>query len=128
MNKSWTQLVDLQQRRMADEAVLERCANQLPDATRLSDIVHRKLAWEALLFAARAYDRGRTEQTPVEDLTAFAFECWPEANRLVAYRGLRLRQYIGARTMPYLQPLVLSAVARRAQSWWWRRSWALRGL
>lgn len=128
MNKSWTQLVDLQQRRMAYEAVLERCANQLPDATRLSDIVHRKLAWEALLFAARAYDRGRTEQTPVEDLTAFAFECWPEANRLVAYRGLRLRQHIGARTMPYLQPLVLSAVARRAQSWWWRRSWALRGL
>jgi glycosyltransferase involved in cell wall biosynthesis len=128
MNKSWTDLVDLQQRRMAYEAVLERCADQLPDATRLSDIVHRNLAREALWCAARAYDRGRTEQTPVEDLIAFAFECWPEANRLAAYRGLRLRQHIGARTMPYLQPLVLSAVARRAQSWWWRRSWALRGL
>jgi glycosyltransferase involved in cell wall biosynthesis len=128
MNKSWNQLVDLQQRRMAYETVLERCAHQLPDSGRLSDIVHRKLAREALWWAARAYDRGRTQQTPVKDLTAFAFECWPEADRLQVYRGLRIRQRIGTRTMPYLQPLVVSAVAHKAQSWWWRRAWALRGL
>lgn len=128
MTKSWSPLVDLHQRRMAFEVLLERCADNLPDNERLSDIVHRKLAREALWSAARAYDRGQTGQTPVADLIAFAFDCWPGANRLPEYRGLRLRQHIGARTMPYLQPLVLSAVTRRAQNWWWRRSWALRGL
>ena len=128
MNKSWTALVDMGQRRMAYEAVLERCGDRLPDAKQLSEIVRRRLAREALWSAARAYDRGRTEETPVDDLIAFAFDCWPDANRFGVYRGLLLRQRIGARTMPYLQPLVLSAVARKAQAWWGRRSWALRGL
>jgi glycosyltransferase involved in cell wall biosynthesis len=128
MQKSWTQLVDLRQRRMAYETLLERCADSLPQAGRLSDTVHRKLARQALWCAARAYDRGRTEQTPVDDLIAFAVDCWPDVNRSQAYRGLWLRQRIGARTMPFLQPFVVSAVTHKAQYWWWRRSWALRGL
>jgi len=128
MTKSRTQLVDLRQRRLAFEAVLERCADMLPEAAHLSDVVHRKLAWEALWNAARAYDRRRTGQISVDELVAFAFDCWPAAARLPVYRGLRVRQQIGPRAMPYLQPLVLSAVARKAQDWWWWRSWARRGL
>jgi GT2 family glycosyltransferase len=57
--------VDLSQRRLAYDAILERYS-RWPDAGRLADIVHRKLAWEALWFAARAYDRGRISRTPVE--------------------------------------------------------------
>lgn len=128
MTGSRTELVDLGQRRLAYEALLERCAGSLPDAERLSDLVHRRLAWEALWSAGRAYDRGRTKQTPVEELITFAFDCWPEANKLQVYRGLRLRRRIGAHTMPYLQPLVVSAVARKAQNWWWWQSWKLRGI
>ena len=128
MTKSRTPLVDLRQRRLAYEAVLERCADKLPDAANLSDVVHRRLGWEALWSAARAYDRGRTEQTPVDELIAFAFDCWPEAKRLPVYRGLQLREWLGPRVMPYLQPFVLSAVGRKAQNWWWWQSWARRGL
>jgi glycosyltransferase involved in cell wall biosynthesis len=128
MTTSRTQLVDLRQRRLAYEVLLERCADRLPDAAHLSDTVHRKLAQEALWLAARAYDRGRTGQTPVDELVAFAFDCWPAADRLPVYRGLQLRQRIGPRTMPFLQPFVLSAVARKAENWWWWRSWARRGL
>ena len=128
MTTSRTQLVDLQQRRLAFEVLLERSTGRLPDGARLSGIVHRKLAWEALWLAARSYDRGRTEQTPVDDLVAFAFDCWPAADKLPVYRGLQARQRIGPRAMPYLQPFVLSAVARKAENWWWRRSWARRGL
>jgi glycosyltransferase involved in cell wall biosynthesis len=128
MNKSYSALTDLKQRRLAYEAVIGRCADVLPDAQRLADIVHRKLAWEALWSAARAYDRGRTGQIPVDELVAFAFDCWPQARRLPIYRGLQVRRRIGAQAMPYLQPLVISAVARRAQNWWWWRSWKLRGL
>jgi glycosyltransferase involved in cell wall biosynthesis len=128
MSTSHTVLTGLCQRRLAYEAVLDRYGETLPDAARLSNLVHRKLAWEALLAAARAYDRGRTRQTPVDELVTFAFDCWPEARRLLLYRTLQLRRFIGPRVMPYLQPLVLSPVARRAERWWWQRSWKLRGL
>ena len=95
MTRSRTELVDLRQRRLAYEAVLERCGDRLQDSARLSDILHRKLWWEALWSAARAYDRGRTEQIPVDELVAFAFDCWPEANTLPVYRSLQLRRHIG---------------------------------
>jgi glycosyltransferase involved in cell wall biosynthesis len=128
MTRSRTRLVDLSQRRLAYEAVLERCADRLPDGARLSDIVHRRLCWEALWSAARAYDRGRAGQTPVDELIAFAFDCWPQAKRLPVYRGLQLRRRLGPRVMPYLQPFVLSALGRKAHNWWWWQSWARRGI
>lgn len=128
MTRSRTPLVDLRQRRLAYEAFLERCADTLPDAAHLSDVVHRRLGWEALWSAARAYDRGRTEQTPTDDLVAFALDCWPEATKMPVYRGLQVRQWLGPRVVPYLQPLVLSAVGRKAQNWWWWQSWARRGV
>ncbi len=128
MTKSFTPLLDLSQRRLAYETVLARCAGTLPDAAHLSDLVLRKLCWEALWSASRAYDRGRTGQTPVDELVAFAFDCWPQARRLPAYWALQARRRIGPRTMPYLQPFVLSAVAHKAETWWSRRSWKVRGI
>lgn len=128
MTRSRTTLVDLLQRRAAYEVVLERCARRLPEAEILAHLVHRRLAEEALWTAARAYDRRRTEQTPVNELVAFAFDCWPKAGSMPVYHGLQVRQRIGARMMPYLQPLVLSAVARRARNELWWRSWKLRGI
>ena len=44
------------------------------------------------------------------------------------YRALQLRQRIGPRMMPYLQPFILSAVARKAENWWWWQSWERRGV
>ena len=128
MTKARIQLVGLRQRRLAYEAVLERCADRLPDAAHLSEIVRRRLGREALWSAARAYDRGRTEQIRVDDTVAFAFDCWPEAGKLPVCWGLLLRQRIGAGIMPYLQPFILSAVAHKVENWWWWRSWASRGL
>jgi glycosyltransferase involved in cell wall biosynthesis len=128
MTRARTALVDLRQRRLAYEIFLDRCATGLPEAARLSNIVHRKLSWEALWSASRAYDRGRAEQTPVDELIEFALDCWPQARRMGVYRGLQLRTRLGPRIAPCLQPFVLSAVGRKVQSrlWWW--SWARRGL
>jgi glycosyltransferase involved in cell wall biosynthesis len=128
MTNARTSLVDLGQRRLAYEALLARCAGELPDHARLSAMVHRRLAWEALWSVARAYDRGRTSQTPVDDLVAFAVDCSPEASKLPVYWGLKLRRRIGPQIMPYLQPLVLSAVIRKAQNWLWWRTWNRRGI
>jgi glycosyltransferase involved in cell wall biosynthesis len=128
LSKQRPRLVDLSQRKLAYDAILERYASTWPDASHLADTVHRKLAWEALWFAARAYDRGRVSETPVEDLVAFALDCWPETEKMAAYRGLRLRQRIGPAAMPYLQPLIFTAVVRKAQDWWWWRSWERHGV
>ena len=101
--------------------------DRLSDAQRLSGIVHRRLAREALWAAARAYDQGRTEQSPLDELVAFAFDCWPEANRLPVYHTLQLRKRIGPDAMPHLKPFILSPFARRTRGWLRRRSWKYRG-
>ncbi|MGP7996282.1 MAG: glycosyltransferase family 2 protein [Streptosporangiaceae bacterium] len=115
-------LLRLSQIRSAYEAVLLRCADVLPDAAELSQTVHRQLAKDALRIAARAYDRRRTDRVAVAELTAFAFDCWPGAASLSTYRSLQLRRRIGPAVMPYLQPLIWSAVVRHLQDRWrWHR-------
>jgi glycosyltransferase involved in cell wall biosynthesis len=128
MTTTRTPLIDLRQRRLAYEVTLERCADALQDPDRLSAIVHRRIAWEALWSAARAYDRKRTHETPVDELVEFALDCWPAAARLPIYRALQLRRRIGPTVMPYLQPFVLSAPLRKAQNMWWWQSWKWRGV
>jgi glycosyltransferase involved in cell wall biosynthesis len=123
MSTAYTPLPTMQQYWLAYDSALERCGEIVPDRERLSDLVHRRLAWEALLAAARAYDRGRTDEVPVDELVAFACDCWPHAKGLPLYRTLQLRQRLGPRAMRYLQPFVLPAdILRRGESWWSRGS------
>jgi hypothetical protein len=128
MSKARDQLVNLRQRRLAYELLLERRADVLPDASALSAIVHRKLAKEALRIAARAYDRRRVGSTRVDDFEAFARDCWPETERMPGYWGLQARKQIGPQAMPYLQPLLVSPMIHKARSWLWWQSWKRRGL
>lgn len=123
------QLDDLRQNKAAYDAVLER-ATELPAAERdrLAAIVNRKLARQALRRAARAYDRGRTAQVPVDELVAFAADCWPDYEKLPEFAGLSLRRRIGPKAMPYLQPLVLTAVAHHARERLWWRTWRRTGI
>jgi glycosyltransferase involved in cell wall biosynthesis len=119
MSAAYTPLMTLEQDLLAFESVLDQCADRLEDPRHLSDLVRRKVAWEALLTAARAYDRGLMSETPVDDLVAFALQCWPSASSLPIYRTLQLRRSVGPRAMRYLRPLVLPAVAaRKAESYW----------
>jgi glycosyltransferase involved in cell wall biosynthesis len=128
MTTSFDALKDVRQRRLAFEAVLQRYGGQLPDTARWAGLVHRKLAQEALWTAARAYEQGRAAQTPVDGLVAFAFDCWPEANRLPVYQTLRLRQRIGPDVLPYLRPFIQSGLRYKAWGWLERRSWKWRGV
>lgn len=123
------QLDDLRQRKAAYDAVLEHAA-ELPsaDRDRLAATVNRKLARQALWRAARAYDRGRTEQVPVEELVAFAAACHPAYQRLPEFAGLSVRRRVGPKAMPYLQPLVLTAYAHHARERLWWRTWRRTGI
>ena len=63
MRKAVSALMDLRQRRLVFETVLDRYGERLPEAKRLSGIVNRQLGREALWSAGRVYDRGRVRQT-----------------------------------------------------------------
>ncbi|WP_436531156.1 glycosyltransferase family 2 protein [Actinoplanes sp. HUAS TT8] len=119
---------ELGQRRAAYEVTLERCGDVLPNRDELDAVIHRKLARIALRRAVRAYDRGRVDELPVEELVEFARDCWPQYRSLPEFRGLQVRRRIGARTMPYLQPLVLSAVAGKGREWLWWQHWKRHGI
>lgn len=127
MRKSYDVLMDLRQKRLAYEAVLDRYHARLADAQRLSDLVHCRLSREALRAAAYAYDQGRSHQTPVDELTTFALDCWPTASRLPIFRSLQLRRSIGPRVMRYFGPFVVSEAGHKAKRWWQRRCWKWRG-
>lgn len=124
------QLDDLRQRKAAYQVALEKSTDTLDQAERdrLAGIVHRKLAAQALWRASRAYDRGRTGVVPVDELVAFAAECWPQYRALPEYRGLSVRRRIGSTAMPYLQPLVLSAFVHKGRERLWWRTWKRTGI
>jgi glycosyltransferase involved in cell wall biosynthesis len=137
MSKAVSALMDLRQRRSVFEVVLDRYGDRLSDTKRLSDIVHHQLGREALWAAGRVYDRGRRRQTElarrflgagadeeerdVDELVAFAFDCWPGVSRLPLYRTLQSRKHIGPRGMYYM-------LNNKGQWWLRRRSWVHRGL
>ena len=124
MRTAFNSLLDLGQKRLAFDMVLDRYRASLSDPQRLSDIVHRKLSWQALWAAARAYDLGTTEQAPVDELVAFAFDCWPEADRFLPARFSCVSASGHVRCLP-------GAVHRvrpvHRHGWLQRRSWKYRG-
>ena len=123
-----TPLIDLEQRRAAFDTLFAGYGDRIPEAALLHRSVRRHLAREALWKACRAYDRRRLTETPVVELIAFANDASPDAARSALGFGLKWRRALGPRVVPYLQPLVLSAVARRiGDRLWWRR-WATKGI
>jgi glycosyltransferase involved in cell wall biosynthesis len=128
MSRAADELLLRKQLRSAYEAVLKRCGEVLPNAAELSEIVHRELAKDAMWVAARAYDRRRTDRVAVDELAAFALDCWPDAASLSTYRGLQLRRRIGPTVMPYLQPFIVSALVRAVKDRRWWHSWERQGI
>lgn len=128
MTTERTTIVDLSQRQTAFDALLETCGDRLANPDYLYKIVHKKLSSEAVRSASRAYDRGRTDQVPVDELVAFGLNCWPAISRTAAYRGLRFRQAVGPRWMPYLQPFIWSAITQKIGNKLWWRSWERHGI
>jgi glycosyltransferase involved in cell wall biosynthesis len=136
MSKAVSALMDLRQRRLVFETVLDRDGGKLAAAGLLADRVHRQLGREALWAAGRVYDRGRIRRTElgrrllgagphepeqdIDELVAFAIDCWPELRRLPLYRALQSRKSIGPRATRYM-------LGEKARWWVRRRSWKYRG-
>lgn len=123
-----THLADLQQRRGVFDALLADTDLPLPDVVELHGLACRTLARQALRRACRAYDRRRVDSVPVDELVEFAESVCPSAHDLPEWYGLRLRRAFGPRVMPWLQPLILTALAHRVRTWLWWQSWRRRGV
>jgi len=123
-----TLLFDLQQRAEVFDCLATDPSVHIDDRDELHLTAKRRIARQSLWLANRAYDRRRTDETPVDDLVSFAQSCYPGYERLPEWRGYLVRRRIGARRMPYLQPLVLSVVIRRIRTWLWWASWRRRGI
>src|SRR5215469_2288578 len=117
MRKAFNALMDLRERRLVFEVALGSYGGRLSDEKHLSDLVHRALGREALWAAGRVYDRGASGQNSVDELMAFALDCWPGVSKLPLYRTLQLRNSIGPRAMLCLQPFIDSAVFTRKVRW-----------
>ncbi|WP_323100923.1 glycosyltransferase family 2 protein [Intrasporangium sp. YIM S08009] len=137
MHTTVTSLMDLLQRRSVFEVVLERYGDAVEDPERLSVLVHRQLAREALWAAGRVHDLGRFRRTELgrrllgggsqgtgEDvgpLLEFAQDCWPDIRREALYRTLATRSRLGPRDLQFM-------VNQKGQWWLRRRSWKYRGV
>ncbi len=93
----------------------------------LQRAVARTLARQALWRASRAVDQGAAEEV-VQELTGFALDVYPEAHRLREWRGLRLRQWIGAGRSRGFLPFLATGAAHRLRSHAIRMRWRLRGI
>jgi glycosyl transferase family 2 len=120
-------LFDLQARRDAFAAAFAGMAGALPAAGELHDNARRRLAANALDRACRAYDRGRTDEVPVDELVAFALDVWPEARQLPGWRSLQRRKAVGARRAPRDPRFLAAAVTRRAREERGRKRWLRTG-
>ncbi|MGE5320428.1 MAG: glycosyltransferase family 2 protein [Hyphomicrobiaceae bacterium] len=128
MRKSFTELMDLRQRRLVFEVALDRYGDRLPDPERSSGLVLRKIAQMAVSAAGRAYDREGAQEASVDELLAFAVDCWPGVKRLPLYSILQLRKSMGPSAMASLEPFIRSALfTDKVQSYLRRRSWKYRG-
>jgi glycosyltransferase involved in cell wall biosynthesis len=120
-------LVDLCERRAAYDSFFARCGDLLDDRERLRAAASRALARQALWRASRMVDRG-VEDELFAGLTAFALDVHPDARRLREWRGLRLRQRIGAGRSLLFVPFLATGAAHRLQLHAARARWRLRGV
>ena len=105
---------DLRARRDAFDAVFAGVAGALPRAHELRDLASRTIAGNALDRACRAYDRGRTDEAPIDEYIALALETWPEARDLPEWDALHRRRAVGSRRAARDPRFMIAALVRRA--------------
>jgi glycosyltransferase involved in cell wall biosynthesis len=121
-------VVDLRERRAAFEEFFAVADGRLPEAGRLHTMASRELARQALWQVSRAYDRGDAHEAAFGELEAFALETYPDAGHLREWRGLRLRQRIGAGRSLWFAPFLATGVAHRLRSHFNYLRWRVYGV
>jgi GT2 family glycosyltransferase len=127
MSRGQAPTVDLRERRASFDSFFDGSAAKLKHGERLRTLAGRALARQALWKASRAVDRG-VEGELVAELTSFALDVYPDARRLREWRGLRLRQWIGAGRSLAFVPFIATGIAHRLRHHADRARWRLTGV
>ena len=120
--------LDLRQRKAAFDSFFAGAPYNLPNAALLRQQAGRCLAREALWDACRAYDRDQVAQRHAEDLVAFAFSAYEQADSLGEFAALRRRQRFGPTLCRTTQIFSLLAIARKLQHSFVKRRWQRQGV
>jgi hypothetical protein len=120
-------LLDLEGRRDAFSALFGGTGRDIPGARELHRAAQRALATTALDYACRAYDRGRTDEKPVDDLIAFALDVASDTRTLKAWRALEHRRSIGPERAPRHPQFFADALTRRISEELGHRHWLRTG-
>ena len=120
-------VLDLEGRRDAFDLALLNNPHAVPDAAELHRSARRNLAIIALEYACRAYDRGRTDEKPVEEFVAFALDVYPETRELKAWRALEHRRSVGANRARRHPQFFADALTRRISEELGHRHWLRTG-
>jgi hypothetical protein len=120
-------MIDLEGRRAAFDALLADQRADSPRAHELLDLAHDSLAEEALEYACRAYDRGRTAERPVRELIAFAIDTCPHVRELDNWKALERRWAVGEARAPRHPQFFVDKAARRISFELSKRYWLLTG-
>jgi glycosyltransferase involved in cell wall biosynthesis len=107
-------LRDLEERRRVFDVLFEGQGSTLSDAAELHETARIALAREALDRACRAYDRGQTARSAVDDYVAYAIDVYPRSRELKEWRALSRRRAIGTRLAPKMPQFFARAILRRA--------------
>ncbi len=121
-------LIDLNGRRGAFDAVFEGPGRRLAEAEELHARARLRIARQALDQACRAYDRGRVESEPVEEMVQIALDLWPQARTLPEWGALERRRRVGAERAPWMPPFVAHAFMRRVREERIKARWHRHGL
>ena len=117
---------DLRSRREAFDRFFAGLGGAIPNAHELHDLARRTLAGNGLDRACRAYDRGRTQEDPVEEFVAFAFDAWPDARELPEWAALARRRAVGpakaARDPRFFVAALMRRAIEEASRLWWRHT------
>lgn len=108
-------LTDFEGRRGAFISALSAAGERLSGTAGLEEAVRRELAAQALDCACRAFDRGRVETVPVDELVDFATTTFPAASTLPEWRGLQRRRGRRRRLSWWRPTSLAAAVLRRTR-------------
>jgi glycosyltransferase involved in cell wall biosynthesis len=107
---------NLRELRKAYESFFAHSGDLLRRGDALEAMARRALAREAIWRASRMIDRGikaNDQGDPVDEMISFAFDVYPDAQRLREWRGFRLRRAIGAGRSGWFPPFVVSGAAHK---------------
>jgi hypothetical protein len=121
-------LVDLRGRLDAFDIVFEGAAGRQPEAGSLHARARERIARQALDVACHAFDRGRSDSEPIEQLVSLALEAMPAAPELPEWRALARRRRVGARLAHLIPPFVAHAGLRRLRAERAKARWRRHGI